>query len=137
LGYPAFAAGTKKVHNNRRKRRLLSDEFGQQMVTDHTKLNDELGKAAQSIGLQIPKDLSAQQQTEFQTLSKASGKQFDAKYASLMVKDHTNDLAAFKKAEASTRSPELKQAISDAIPVIEHHLEMAKATAEKVGASRG
>jgi putative membrane protein len=54
-----------------------------------------------------------------------------------MVKDHTNDLAAFKKAEAATRSPELKKAISDAIPVIEHHLEMAKATAEKVGASRG
>jgi putative membrane protein len=54
-----------------------------------------------------------------------------------MVKDHTNDLAAFKKAEATMRSPELKKAISDAIPVIEHHLEMAKATAKKVGTAPG
>jgi putative membrane protein len=81
---PAFALGAIK--------------FGQQMVTDHTGPNNELGKTAQTIGLQVPTDLSSRQQAEFQALSKTSGRKFDAKYANLMVKDHTDDLAVFKKA---------------------------------------
>jgi len=66
------------------------------------------------------------------SLTKNSGKEFDAKYANLMVKDHTDNLAAIKKAESLTHIPGLKKAIGEAIPVIEHHLEMAKATAKKV-----
>jgi putative membrane protein len=108
-------------------------QFGQQMVKDHTRLNDELGKAAKTAGLQAPTQLNSRQQAEFEALSKTSGKEFDSKYAQLMVKDHTNDLAAFKKAESTTHNPELKKAIADAIPVIQHHLEMAKTTAQKVG----
>jgi putative membrane protein len=101
-------------------------QFGKQMVTDHTRLNDELGNVAKKDGFQVPTDLGAKQRAEIQSLSKLSGKEFDSKYTQLMVKDHTNDLAAFKKAESTTEKPELKKAIAEAIPVIEHHLEMAK-----------
>ena len=101
-------------------------QFGQKMVTDHTKLNDELGNAAKRDGFQVPTELSAKQRVQIQSLSKVSGKEFDSRYAQLMVKDHTEDLAAFKKAKSTTGKPELKKAIADAIPVIEHHLEMAK-----------
>ena len=100
--------------------------FGQQMVTDHTRLNDELGNAAKKDGLQVPTALNATQRAEIQALSKLSGKEFDSRYAQLMVKDHTHDLAVFQKAESTTERPELKKAIADAIPVVEHHLEMAK-----------
>ena len=100
--------------------------FGQQMVTDHTRLNEELGDAAKKDGFEVPGGLTPKQREEIQALSKVSGKEFDSKYAQLMVKDHTEDLAAFRKAESTTQKPELKKAIADAIPVIEHHLEMAK-----------
>jgi putative membrane protein len=100
--------------------------FGQQMVTDHTRLNGELGNAAKKDGLQVPTDLGAKQRAEIESLSKISGKEFDSKYAQLMVKDHTHDLAAFRKEESTTERPELKKAIANAIPVVEHHLEMAK-----------
>jgi len=100
--------------------------FGQQMVTDHTRLNEELGNAAKKDGFEVPSGLTAKQREEIQALSKISGKEFDSKYAQLMVKDHTDDLAAFRKAESTMQKPELKKAIVDAIPVIEHHLEMAK-----------
>jgi len=43
-----------------------------------------------------------------------------------MLEDHTNGLVTFRKAESTTQRPELKKAIAGAIPVIEHHLEMAK-----------
>jgi putative membrane protein len=100
--------------------------FGQQMVTDHTRLNDELGNAAKKDGLEVPTALTAEQRAEIQSLSKISGKEFDSKYAQLMVKDHTHDLAAFRKEESTTERPDLKKAIANAIPVVEHHLEMAK-----------
>jgi hypothetical protein len=52
-----------------------------------------------------------------------------------MVKDHTDNLAAFQKAESTVQAPQLKKVISVAIPVIEEHLSMAKSDAAKVGSS--
>lgn len=107
-------------------------EFGSRMVKDHTRLNKELGSAAEMIGLQVPKDLSPDQQSEYVRLSKLSGKSFDKEYMESMVKDHTDDLAAFKKAESVTQNNDLKKAIADAIPVIQEHLSMAKSDSAKV-----
>jgi putative membrane protein len=101
-------------------------QFGAQMVTDHTRLNNELGAAAKKDGLQVPTELSSKQSAQIRSLSKLSCKEFDSKYAQLMVKAHTEDLAAFQKAESSTEKPDLKKAIADAIPFIQHHLGMAK-----------
>jgi putative membrane protein len=109
-------------------------EFGAHMVKDHTRLNKELGSAATSIGLTVPTDLSEDQKAEYTKLSKLSGKNFDKEYIDLMVKDHTEDLAAFQKAESTAQDPKLKMAISSAIPVIQEHLNMAKSDAAKLGA---
>jgi putative membrane protein len=108
-------------------------EFGAHMVKDHTRLNKELGSAATSIGLTVPTDLSEDQKAEYTKLSKLSGKSFDKEYIDLMVKDHTEDLAAFQKAESTAQDPKLKMAISSAIPVIQEHLNMAKSDAAKLG----
>ena len=86
------------------------------------------------IGLTVPTDLSEDQRTEYTKLSKMSGKRFDKEYIDLMVKDHTEDLAAFQKAESTTQDPKLKTAISNAIPVIQEHLSMAQSDAAKLGA---
>jgi putative membrane protein len=106
-------------------------QFGQLMVTDHTRLNQELGEAAKKDGLTVPSELNAKQKAEFQSLSKLSGKTFDEKYSQLMVQDHRNDLGSFQKAESMVKSPDLKKAIDDAIPVIQHHLDMQKAPSRK------
>jgi putative membrane protein len=108
-------------------------EFGTRMVKDHTRLNKELGSAATSIGLTVPTDVSEDQKAEYAKLSKLTGKNFDKEYIDLMVKDHTEDLAAFQKAESTAQDPKLKEAISGAIPVIQEHLNMAKSDAAKVG----
>ena len=106
--------------------------FGSQMVKDHSRLNNELGLAAKSSGLNVPTDLTPEQKNEYQNLSKVSGKNFDKQYSDLMVKDHSNDLAAFQKAGAITKDTKLKKAITSAIPVIEHHLQMAKSIVTKL-----
>jgi len=101
-------------------------EFGARMVKDHTRLNNELGSVATSIGLTVPTNLLSGQQSEYTKLSQLSGKKFDKEYMDLMVKDHVSDLSAFQKEESSTQDPKLRKAIATAIPVIREHLNMAK-----------
>jgi putative membrane protein len=84
--------------------------------------------------LTVPTDLSVDQKRESTTLSKLIGKSFDKEYIDLIVKDHTEDLAAFQKAESTCQDPKLKKAISVAIPVIQEHLNMARSDSAKLAA---
>jgi putative membrane protein len=109
--------------------------FGTHMVMDHTKLNKELGAAATAAGLTVPAALSEDQKAEYAKLSKETGKKFDKEYVQLMLKAHTDDLAAFQKAETTVQDAGLKTAISGAIPVIQDHLKMVQEDATKMGVS--
>src|SRR5437667_12400525 len=62
--------------------------FGQQMVTDHTKANQELMALAQSKNISIPKDIDKQHQKTAEALAKRQGTDFDREYMRDMVTDH-------------------------------------------------
>jgi putative membrane protein len=109
-------------------------EFGSRMVKDHTRLNAELGATAKSVGLTVPDAISAEQQAVYDKLAKVKGTNFDREYISMMVKDHTEDLAAFQKEAKATQDAKLKGAVEVAIPVIEEHLKMAKNDSTKLAA---
>ena len=47
--------------------------------------------------------------------------------------DHKKDIAEFKKASKMANDLELKAFVDRTLPTLEHHLEMAKETAQKVG----
>jgi len=51
--------------------------FGQKMVDDHTKLNDEMAPIAGSMGVRLPKDLDKEDQAEYDKLNALSGNNFD------------------------------------------------------------
>jgi putative membrane protein len=106
-------------------------EFGGRMVKDHTRLNAELGATAKSVGLTVPDTISAEQQAEYDKLAMLTGAKFDTAYIQMMVKDHTEDLAAFQKEAKATQDAKLKGAVEVAIPVIEEHLKMAKSDSTK------
>jgi putative membrane protein len=76
--------------------------FGERMVTDHTKANDQLKQIAQEKGYQVPAKLDAEHQAMVQKLSSKSGAAFDQAYADAMNKDHSKDLAAFAQKTLST-----------------------------------
>jgi len=63
-------------------------QFGQRMVDDHTKANDELKRVASAKGLQVPSDLPRHDQREYDHLQKLSGADFDREFMKGMVKDH-------------------------------------------------
>jgi putative membrane protein len=109
-------------------------EFGRRMVKDHTRLNAELSATAKSIRLTVPSKISVEQQSEYDQLAMLTGTKFDTAYIHMMVKDHTEDLAAFQNEEKATGNAKLKRAVEAAIPVIEDHLDMAKSDSTKLAA---
>src|SRR6185312_1533412 len=66
--------------------------FGQKMVDDHTKANEELKEVASKESIDLPTSLDAKQQAMVDKLSKLSGAAFDKAYMKDMVKDHDTDV---------------------------------------------
>jgi putative membrane protein len=111
-----------------------SDEvkkFGQRMVDDHSKANDQLKQLASSKGITLPSDLDAKDKSTKGRLSKLSGEQFDRAYMKDMVKDHTKDVAEFKKASSNAKDTGIKSFASQTLPTLEDHLKEAQSITPK------
>jgi putative membrane protein len=109
-------------------------QFGQRMVTDHTKSNKELAAAAQNVGLTVPTAPLPKHQKKADKLSGMSGAEFDKAYMSAMVKDHAKQLELFQQEAASGKAESLRQLATKTVPVLEQHLTLAREVAAKVGA---
>src|SRR5947199_6279406 len=70
-------------------------KFGQRMVDDHGKANDQLKQIASSKGVDLPSEPSPKNKATKDRLSKLSGQQFDKAYMTDMLQDHKKDVAAF------------------------------------------
>lgn len=101
-------------------------QFGQQMVDEHGRGNAQLKAIAEQKGISIPTVLSDKNQKKFDELSTKKGKDFDKAYAELMVKDHKEDIDAFRKESEKGNNPELKKWAGETLPTLEHHLQMAE-----------
>ena len=100
-------------------------DFGQKMVTDHSKAGDDLKQVAQQQGLNLPEEMSKQDQATYDWLSKLEGKQFDEAYARAMLTDHQKDVAAFEKEASSGKNEALKEFASRTLPTLKEHLKLA------------
>ena len=106
--------------------------FGQRMVTDHSKANDELKSLATTKGLALPTDLDDEHKNDMQKLSTLTGKDFDKAYMDNMVKDHEKDVNEFQKASGSAGDADLKAWAGKTLPTLQQHLQMAKDVQSKV-----
>src|SRR5579871_4714729 len=112
-------------------------QFGQMMVTDHTKLGDKMKTVASDIGVTPPTMESAGGMATKAKLEVLTGDAFDKAYISAMLKDHQDDLAAFKNEAMNGTSPEVKTAAKQGSMVVQRHLAMIRkiAAAHNVTAS--
>ena len=109
-------------------------DFGNMMVPDHGKANDELKTLAATKEVKLPAKLGVKQKGKVDKFSKLSGDEFDKKYMEQMVKDHVRDVAKFKKASNTVKDPEVNAWASKTLSTLEQHLQKAKEVAQKVGA---
>lgn len=110
-------------------------KFGQRMVDDHSKANDQLKQIASQKGISIPTDLDAKSKATKTMLEKLQGEQFDRAYMKDMVKDHQKDVAEFQKASKTSKDPDIKNFASETLPTLQDHLKEAQAVAPKTQAS--
>lgn len=111
-------------------------KFGQRMVDDHGKAEQDLEGVASKNNLDIPKDVSPAQKAEQQKLEKLNGAAFDRAYMAMMVKDHTKDVAEFKReANSVGANGDLKDFATRTYPTLEDHLTNAKAINDSLASS--
>jgi putative membrane protein len=77
--------------------------FGQMMVDDHTKANQQLMPIAQRLGVTQPSQLDAKHKALADKLAKASGAQFDKEFMEAMVEGH-QDVLKTARTMASAKS---------------------------------
>lgn len=100
--------------------------FGERMVKDHGKANDDLKSVAAKMNVEVPEKVNAKHQAMIDKMSKMSGESFDKAYVKAMVKDHKKDIAEFEGAQGEVKNEDLKKFIADTIPMMKEHLEMAQ-----------
>lgn len=103
-------------------------DFGQKMVDDHSKANDELKGLAARKNVTLPTSLDPQDQATMDRLSKLNGPAFDRAYMRDMVVDHKKDIADFRKEANSGADSDVKTWASNTLPTLQQHLQMAQST---------
>jgi putative membrane protein len=107
-------------------------QFGQRMVDDHSKANDELMSVASSKGIQPPAALDAKHQAAVQKLSALSGEKFDREYAKMMVADHKKTVSEFQKEADRGADADVKAFAASKLPALQEHLRMAQRLNDKL-----
>ncbi|HEV2693848.1 MAG TPA: DUF4142 domain-containing protein [Verrucomicrobiae bacterium] len=105
-------------------------DFGTKMVADHQKAGDELKGLVTQKGGQVPE--VPDQNSMAEHLQKLYGHDFDKMYMNHMVKDHMKDIAEFESEAKNGDDAELKTWASKTLPVLQEHLQLAKAAQAKV-----
>ena len=101
-------------------------QFGQKMVTDHSKANAQLMQVAAKQGITLPAAPGPEEQATKARLSQLSGAAFDRAYVSDMVEDHVKDVEDFTKEAKTGKAPAVKAFAAKTLPTLKMHLQMAR-----------
>ena len=97
--------------------------IAKQMVADHTQMLNDLKAAAKAKNLAVPTD-NGTAAAHAQTMSGASGKDFDKQWVSHMLEMHEAKLAELATAISQTTSGEVKALATKAQPKVKAHRDM-------------
>jgi putative membrane protein len=101
-------------------------EFGQTMIDEHSKANEELKSLAQQKNITLPGAIGEDHQKKYDDLATKKGTDFDKAYTETMVKGHEKVIDAFKKEAEKGNDTDVKMWAAGKLSTLEHHLEMAK-----------
>jgi len=99
-------------------------QYGQEMVEDHTRANQELMQLAMQKKVELPTEMSTQNTALIDRLSGLSGKSFDTAYKQAMIDSHKQAIALFQAQSQQGQDPQLKAWATQKLPNLQAHLEM-------------
>lgn len=107
-------------------------DFGAMMVADHSQAGNELKSMATSNAIQVPAEMMPEHRKHVDMLRDKKGASFDKAYMDMMVKDHKEDIDAFKKASTNLTEAGYKNYAAKTLPVLQKHLDSAQAINRKL-----
>jgi putative membrane protein len=99
--------------------------YAAMLVTDHSKVGDELSNLAAAKGVKISNSIGSKQAATFQKLEQSSAAEFDAHFLAEMVKAHQMCMSNFEEASRQARDPEVKALANKMLPTLKAHLQKA------------
>lgn len=129
-GYELAAAQTALAQS----RSLQVRRFAEQMLADHARTGQAVRDGAQASGLVPPQPHVGGDQMRFlASLQSLRGTEFDREYARQQVLAHTSALVIMQSYAAKGSDLNLRQMAAFAVPIIDHHLQMARQLKEVLG----
>lgn len=101
-------------------------EFGQMMVSDHSRANDKLKAIAERKGLSVATELGMEHAQAERRISALSGERFDRAYIQQMVADHKKAIDLFERQESRGGDTELQAFAKESLPLLRTHLIRAE-----------
>ena len=102
--------------------------FGAMMVRDHGTMNRQLAAIARRYHIELPTSLG-DHQASYDRIVDLRYDRFDEEYMQVMIEDHDLALELFRGEAAGGADPALRAFAAAHVPVIEAHLDHAKALA--------
>jgi putative membrane protein len=111
-------------------------QFGQRMVQEHTRMNEDLIAIASQKGVTPPSAPDPGRQAVSAQLGQLQGAAFDRQYVQQQLADHETTLTLFQGEASSGQDPQLRAFAREYAPVIQEHLAMLRQLEAQVVASR-
>ncbi len=111
-------------------------DFGQHMVQDHQRLNQELTQLATQKGATLPESSTKKDEKMTEHLKSLAGADFDKAYIKDMVRDHKKDIKEFQRVAEKADDADLKAWASKTLPTLQEHLRMAESADATVNGAR-
>ena len=101
-------------------------QFAQQMVTDHTSINEELTTLAAGKKITLPAEVNSKQKATYDRLNGMEAANFDREFIKVMVKDHEAAVKLFERQSNSQADPDARTFAAKNLPTLQSHLQMAR-----------
>jgi putative membrane protein len=108
-------------------------DLAARLIKDHTKSLHDAVDVAHELGIDVPDEPSPSQQWELRAVVQFHGSDFDRWYSDLEVQDHIQDIQETQDEIDKGCNDKIRQLAKDDLPVLEQHLELARAALKATG----
>ena len=103
-------------------------QVGRQLAADHMKLDEAVVKTAEQLGVTLPGQPSADQQSWLDELANKSGPEFDRTFADRLRAAHGKVFTTVAMVRSSTRNNMIRQFAQVAVDIVMKHMTLLEST---------
>jgi putative membrane protein len=101
-------------------------QFASRMLDDHTRMNNQLLQLAGIKDIEVPAELTDEDQERIDRLTRLSGADFDRAYMEEMVQDHEEAVKRFEQQVQHGQDQDVRNLAADSLPQLREHRQEAQ-----------